>query len=136
MGTDLVVIERIGQVMERFPERFPARVFTEAELNQCAGRQAGRIACLAKRFAAKEAFAKALGSGMRDGLWFNQMEVGNDALGRPVMRVSGESARALERLRLIHQAREVAIHLSLADDGGFALAYVVLESVGVVDMPG
>ncbi|MBF0416798.1 MAG: holo-ACP synthase [Magnetococcales bacterium] len=127
IGTDLVEIARIRQAMVRFPERFVSRIFTEAELSACARRQ--EVSCLAKRFAAKEALAKALGSGMRDGVWFTGMEVVNDALGRPAMRVSGETARQLVGLQERVGAREVVIHLSLADEGGFALAHVVLEGL-------
>ncbi|GAB0056597.1 Holo-[acyl-carrier-protein] synthase [Candidatus Magnetaquicoccaceae bacterium FCR-1] len=127
IGTDLVAIDRIGKALERHPERFSAKVYTDAERQACALRQ--ETACLAKRFAAKEALAKALGTGMRDGVWFTGMEVGNDPLGRPTLRVNGETARRLEALRVRSGAREVVIHLSLADESGLALAYVVLEGV-------
>ncbi|MBF0165041.1 MAG: holo-ACP synthase [Magnetococcales bacterium] len=127
IGTDLVEIARIGKALERHPERFAAKVFTDAERQACARRQ--ETACLAKRFAAKEAMAKALGTGMRDGVWFTGMEVENDPLGRPTLRVNGETARRLETLRDRSGAQKVVIHLSLADEGGFALAHVVLEGV-------
>ncbi|MBF0284059.1 MAG: holo-ACP synthase [Magnetococcales bacterium] len=121
VGTDLVRVDRIAQARRRHGERFLRRLFTPVE--QAAGRgRADLDGFLAKRFAAKEALVKALGIGMRDGVWFTDMEVVNDPLGKPVMHCSGEVARRLEHL----QARA---HLSLTDEGGLAMAFVVLESV-------
>ncbi|MBF0342133.1 MAG: holo-ACP synthase [Magnetococcales bacterium] len=127
VGTDLVAIDRIAQAMRRFPDRFMERVLTPAEIRWCMGRQAMTAACCAKRFAAKEALVKALGTGMRGGIWFTEMELDNDPLGRPSMTLHGAAARRAEELAAIHGMEEVVIHLSLADEGGFALAHVVLE---------
>ncbi|MBF0626912.1 MAG: holo-ACP synthase [Magnetococcales bacterium] len=130
IGTDLVAIDRIGQSMQRHADRFLVRVFTAAEQALCAQRRATEVACFAKRFAAKEAMVKALGTGMRDGIWFTDVEVLNDALGRPVITLKGAAARRLHELAMGHGFAETRIHLSLADDGGMAMAHVVVEGCG------
>ncbi|MBF0142565.1 MAG: holo-ACP synthase [Magnetococcales bacterium] len=123
IGTDLVEIERIEEGLRRFGERLERRLFTPAESRLCEARRAQRSACFAKRFAAKEALVKALGTGMREGIWFTDIEVlpGND--GQPFLFFSGETGR---RLAALGQLR---VHLSLSDERGFALAMVVLERV-------
>ncbi|MBF0295067.1 MAG: holo-ACP synthase [Magnetococcales bacterium] len=126
VGTDLVRIERLERAIGRFPERFTQRVFTPAEQRLCEG-GGMRFACYAKRFAAKEALVKALGVGMRDGVWFTDVEVLNDGLGKPVMTLSGKSAQFLQELLRREQLSRAVIHLSLADEGGFALAHLILE---------
>ncbi|MBF0272475.1 MAG: holo-ACP synthase [Magnetococcales bacterium] len=127
IGTDLVSIERIEHILSRHADRFIQRVFTPAEQQLCGTRKAVSSACWAKRFAAKEALVKALGTGMRDGIWFTDVEILNDPLGRPVMTVTGEGARRLQALGSTHGVGTTRIHLSLADESGFALAYVILE---------
>ncbi|MBF0623889.1 MAG: holo-ACP synthase [Magnetococcales bacterium] len=117
IGTDLVRIERLASALERFGERFTIRIFTAAEIAHCRNRPP----CLAKRFAAKEAFAKALGTGFRDGIWFREIGVEHDALERPALIVSGNAARQMSRLGVTRA------HLSLSDEEGFALAMVILE---------
>ncbi|MBF0192008.1 MAG: holo-ACP synthase [Magnetococcales bacterium] len=126
-GTDLVSIARIEQILARHADRFVNRVFTPEEQRLCALRKAVSAACWAKRFAAKEAVVKALGTGMRDGIWFTDVEILNDPLGRPVVTVTGEGARRLRELGSAHGVEKIRIHLSLADESGFALAYVLLE---------
>jgi holo-[acyl-carrier protein] synthase len=120
IGVDIVEISRMEKVIERWGERFLRRVFTEGEIAFCQkkGRPAARFAL---RFAAKEAFAKALGSGFRDGLGFRQIEVKRDSNGRPILGLHGRGKKMCE-------GRGIAkSHLSLSDDGRYAIAMVVLE---------
>ncbi|MEO5364922.1 MAG: holo-ACP synthase [Magnetococcus sp. WYHC-3] len=123
LGSDLVDIARIRRALERFPERFAARVFTPGERAYCAA-WADPAACLSKRFAAKEAFVKALGSGFRGGLWFTDIEVVHGPLGNPALRLAPVARAALRRVRCHGPLR---VHLTLSDEGGMALAVVVLE---------
>ena len=123
LGSDLVRIDRLQRALDRFGDGFAKRVFTDGERQLCDGR-GNRAACFAKRFAAKEALAKALGTGMREGVWFRDVEVLNDDLGRPIMTVSGAARERMQTLGT------VTIHVSLSDEGGFALAFVVLERQG------
>ncbi len=123
LGSDLVRIDRLEKALLRFGDGFARRVFTDGERQLCDARK-NRAACYAKRFAAKEALTKALGTGMRGGIWFQDVEVLNDDLGRPVMTVSGAA-----RERMQHLGAETT-HVSLSDEGGFALAFVVLERQG------
>lgn len=119
VGSDLVAIHRIQGALERFGERFTRRIFLPQEVARCT-RTAQRAACLAKRFAAKEALVKALGTGMRDGIWFTDIQVVTATGGQPGIRLQGEARRCWESLG------SPTIHLSLSDDAGFALAFVVL----------
>ncbi|MBD1390005.1 holo-ACP synthase [Neiella sp. HB171785] len=121
LGNDLVEIDRIEQVLQRSPERFAARVLTANELRQFQQhKQPARF--LAKRFAAKEAAAKAIGTGIAAGVTFHDFEVSNDAAGRPLLALSGQ-ARQLAKERAVSHC-----WLSLSDERHYALATVVLES--------
>lgn len=121
VGSDLVRITRMEESIHRFGDRLLEKIFTPAEVDHC--RKGNRPAsCFAKRFAAKEALVKALGTGMRGGIWFRDVEVFSNDLGAPGLRLSGEAGR-----RLAHRA--VALHVSLSDDGDYALAFVVIEEV-------
>lgn len=111
--------------MTRFQDRFAQRIFTPAEQKLC-GLLKPNYGCFAKRFAAKEALVKALGVGMRDGIWFTDVEILNNDLGQPIMTLHGAAERCFQSILLAH-ACIGSIHVSLADDGGFALAYVILE---------
>lgn len=126
IGADLCNIDRIGETLERFGERFVLRVFTETERDR-SERRAERVASYAKRFAAKEACAKALGTGMRMGTAWREMGVVNLKSGRPTMELTGGAA---ERLKAItppgHRAE---IHLTITDDKPFAQAFVVIEAL-------
>lgn len=125
IGTDLANIERVQAALDRFGDRFTRRVFTEAE-RAYAARRKGQASTYAKRFAAKEACLKALGTGLIKGFAWQQMEVTNDAAGRPGLILSG---RALERLCEITPPGHIAdIHLSMTDDAPWAQAFVILES--------
>lgn len=120
IGTDVVRIDRLERAMQRFGQRFLDRLFTPEEQTRCSS-HVRPAACFAKRFAAKEALVKALGTGFRDGLWFTDITVENDAAGRPALRLSGPVAQALAA------HGEVRTHLSLSDELDLAMAFVVLE---------
>ncbi len=127
IGSDLCDIRRIERAMERFGDRFLLRVFTEAERSRAARRHERiRPATYAKRFAAKEACAKALGTGFRLGVFHSDMGVVNQATGQPTMRLTGGAAA---RLRSITPAGSlVAVHLTITDEFPFAFAQVTISS--------
>ncbi len=122
IGTDIVAIERFQRFIETGNTGVLDRLFTPAERSRCASRK-DAASCLAGRFAAKEAFLKALGTGLRYGLSWLDMEVSNNALGKPEMVLSGKAAEQF------HINRLVSIQLSVSHDGGSAVAMVVLESI-------
>ena len=125
IGTDLCNIERIEGTLLRFGDRFRDRVFTEVELRKARSRQ-GEAATLAKRWAAKEACSKALGTGLRMGIAWRDMAVSNLPTGQPVMRVTGWAA---ERLRqMTPPGHEAILHVTLTDDHPWAQAFVVIEA--------
>ena len=125
IGSDLADIRRIEKTLEQFGERFVARIFTDVERRKSEGR-AARAASYAKRFAAKEACAKALGTGMRAGVFWRDMEVVNRPGGQPMMRLTGG---ALSRLNaLTPPGHEAVVHVSLTDDPPLAQAFVVIEA--------
>jgi holo-[acyl-carrier protein] synthase len=126
IGSDLVEIARIEQVIARHGERFLARIFTEAERAR-AERRANRAATYAKRFAAKEACAKALGTGLRNGVFWRDMGVVNLPSGRPTLKLSGG---ALARLQAITpKGYEAQIDLTITDEGPMAQAFVVISAL-------
>ncbi|MBF0188221.1 MAG: holo-ACP synthase [Magnetococcales bacterium] len=120
IGTDIVAVERIRQATERWGEKFLHRIYTASEISHCQTMQ-NPSPCLAKRFAAKEALVKALGTGMRDGIWFTDIQVSNNASGKPSIKLHGTACRYLEAMG------GGTIHLSLSDDDGRAMAFVVIE---------
>lgn len=125
IGSDLCDIRRIERSLERFGERFTHRVFTEGERRRSDRRKA-RAPSYARRFAAKEACAKALGTGIRRGVFWRDMEVVNAPGGRPTMRLTGG---ALEHLNAMTPAgHEAVVHVSLTDDPPMAQAFVVIEA--------
>jgi len=126
IGADLCDIGRIEETLERFGERFVARCFTEIERRR-SERRAGRAASYAKRFAAKEACAKALGTGLRHGVFWRDMGVVNLPSGQPTMRLTGGAAA---RLAAITPAGcEAFIHLTITDEHPIAQAFVVIEAL-------
>ena len=129
LGEDLVEIARIRRLIEEKNERFLRKCFTsfEIEKGQTHATEDRRISYFAKRFAAKEACLKALGTGMREGLGWHDMEIGNDDLGRPILNVSGGVEK---RLALITPSGYTPhIHITLSDEAGLAKATVILEAV-------
>ena len=126
IGTDLANIERIQGTLDRFGDRFRNRVFTENEQRKAAAR-VDVAATYAKRWAAKEACSKALGTGLRMGIAWKDMHVTNLHTGQPVMHVTGWAARRLERMT--PEGHESVIHVTLTDDHPWAHAMVVIEAL-------
>jgi holo-[acyl-carrier protein] synthase len=125
IGSDLVDVRRIAKVIERHGERFLDRIFTEAERAR-SDRKRDRAASYAKRFAAKEACAKALGTGMRAGVFWRDMGVVNLPSGRPTMQLTGG---ALDRLNAITpEGCAAVIDLTITDEGPLAQAFVVISA--------
>ncbi len=128
IGSDLTDIRRISDTLERFGDRFKQRVFTETERRR-SERKPDAAASFAKRFAAKEACAKALGTGLKRGVFWRDMGVENARSGQPTLVLTGG---ALARLQALTPSGSCAvIHLSLTDDHPYAQAFVVIESVPV-----
>jgi holo-[acyl-carrier protein] synthase len=126
IGTDLANIERVAGVLNRFGDRFRNRVFTERELARAAKRSE-EASTLAKRWAAKEACSKALGTGLAMGISWKDMAVTNLRSGAPCMEVTGWAA---ERLAFLTPPGHYAvIHVSLTDDAPWAQAFVVIEAL-------
>ncbi len=126
LGSDLADIRRIEATLERYGERFIARIFTDLEKAR-SERKADRAASYAKRFAAKEACAKALGTGLRAGVFWRDMGVVNLRSGAPTLALTGGAAK---RLAAITPAGlRPRIHLSLTDDHPYAQAFVVIEAL-------
>ena len=125
IGADLVDIRRIAEVIDRHGERFLARVFTPGERSR-ADTRTNRAASYAKRFAAKEACAKALGTGMRKGVFWRDMGVVNLRSGRPTLHLDGG---ALNRLRaLTPEGFEPQIDLTISDEWPLAQAFVIISA--------
>jgi holo-[acyl-carrier protein] synthase len=126
IGSDLCDIRRIEKVIDRHGDRFINRVFTDVERSR-AERKAGRIETYAKRFAAKEACSKALGTGFRRGVFFRDIGVVNLPSGRPTMKLTGGALRQLEGIT--PQGFEARIDVSLTDEYPLAQAFVVISTV-------
>lgn len=120
VGIDLVRIDRMQTLIERWGERFEVRVFTETEIAFCSGRK-NKVSCLAVRFAAKEAFVKALGLGLRTPVLWNDMEIRADKLGKPEIFLSERA------MKYCTERGITSWHLSLTDDGDYGAAVVVIE---------
>lgn len=120
LGTDIVEIVRIEAVVERSGDRLARRVLHQAEWELYQQHQQP-VRFLAKRFAVKEAAAKAFGTGIRNGLAFNQFEVFNDELGKPNIRVHGRAAKLAQEIGV------TSIHVSVADERRYACATVIIE---------
>jgi holo-[acyl-carrier protein] synthase len=130
LGSDITDARRIAKVIERHGDRFLSRVFTDVERAK-AERRKNRVETYAKRFAAKEACAKALGTGIRGGVWWRDMGVINMPSGRPTMALTGG---ALEQLQKITPAGHAAqIDLTITDEGPMAVAFVVISAVPARD---
>ncbi|MCL2384826.1 MAG: holo-ACP synthase [Alphaproteobacteria bacterium] len=127
-GNDLCDIRRIESSLERFGERFLVRCFTETERAKSDGR-AARAASYAKRFAAKEACAKALGTGFRAGVAFRDMGVVNMPTGKPTLKLTGGAAARLQALT--PPGHIALIHLTLTDEYPLAQAQVIIEAVAM-----
>lgn len=126
IGADLADIRRIEQTLERFGERFTNRVFTEIERSR-SDRKPHRAASYAKRWAAKEACSKALGTGVRMGVVWTEMGVVNLPSGQPTLTLTGGAATRLAKM--MPSDHEAHIHLTMTDDLPFAQAFVVIEAL-------
>ena len=120
IGVDLTHVPRIESTLKRWEERFLRRVYTADEISFCRGRvHAAR--CFAMRFAAKEAFSKALGTGMRQGIFWRDIEVFHNKWGKPGLNLYGNALAMTRKSNIIHT------HVTLSDEGEYAIAMVVLE---------
>ena len=126
LGNDLVDIRRIEKSLERRGERFKKRIFTDAEIDYCEAK-GNPAANFAKRFAAKEACAKALGTGFAEGVYWKDMCVVNDELGKPTMVLSGG---AMDRLnKLLPKGASAQIDLTITDEYPMAQAIVIMTAI-------
>jgi len=126
IGSDLIDIRRIEKSLERFGERFTHRCFTEIE-RQKSDRRKLRAASYAKRFAAKEACSKALGTGLAKGVFWRDMGVVNLPGGKPTMHLTGGAKQRLESM--VPAGHDPAIHLTITDDFPLAQAFVIIEAL-------
>ena len=126
LGNDIIDIRRVEKTIERYGERFLSRVFTDTERTK-SDRRSLRAASYAKRFAAKEACSKALGTGFRRGVYWRDMGVVNLPSGRPTLELTGGAARVLEELT--PAGHEVRIDLTITDDFTTAQAIVIISAV-------
>ena len=126
LGSDLCSIERIQNSLERYGERFEYRVFTEIERAKARRRPFTIAGTYAKRFAAKEAFSKAVGTGFKRGVYMKDIGVVNAPPGAPTLALAGGAAKRLAELT--PDGHEAFIHLTLTDDHPWAQAFVIIES--------
>ena len=132
LGSDITDVRRVAKVIERHGDRFLTRVFTESERAR-AERRKNRVETYAKRFAAKEACSKALGTGIRGGVWWRDMGVINLPSGKPSMKLTGG---ALKRLQTITPAGyEPQIDLTITDEGPMAVAFVIISAEPAAPKP-
>lgn len=126
MGSDLCNIERIQASLDRFGDKFEQRVFTDTEIAKAARRPYTKAATLAKRFAAKEAFSKAVGTGFKAGVFMKDIGVVNLPSGAPTLALSGGAKARLDALT--PPGASLFVHLTLTDDHPWAQAFVILEA--------
>ncbi len=119
-GVDIVEVSRVAEAIERHGERIERRVFTDEEIAYCRGRGARMAECYAARFAAKEAFTKALGTGVAGGISWNEIGVTRASSGKPALTLTGVAAERAEGL---------LVHLSLSHTASAAIAMVVIERI-------
>jgi holo-[acyl-carrier protein] synthase len=125
LGSDLCNIERIQRSLDRFGERFIARVFTETERAKAERRPFTRAGTYAKRFAAKEAFSKAVGTGFKRGVFMKDIGVVNLPSGQPTLALTGGAKERLDAL--VPPGHAARVHLTMTDDHPFAMAVVIIE---------
>lgn len=127
LGSDLCNIDRIANSLDRFGERFENRVFTDIERAKARRRPFTIAGTYAKRFAAKEAFSKAVGTGFKRGVFMKDIGVVNAPSGAPTLALTGGAAKRLEQM--IPQGHEAHIHLTLTDDHPWAQAFCIIEAL-------
>jgi len=128
LGNDICEIKRIEETLQKFGERFTNRCFTPIERDK-SDRRKNRSASYAKRFCAKEACAKALGTGLSNGVFWRDMGVVNLPSGKPTMHLSGGAAKVLQYI--VPKGYKPHIHLSITDDGGMAQTFVIIEAIKI-----
>jgi holo-[acyl-carrier protein] synthase len=128
IGSDISDARRVAKVLERHGDRFIDRVFTPVERAKAEKRR-NRVETYAKRFAAKEACAKALGTGIRSGVWWRDMGVVNLPSGRPTLELTGGAKRRLQAIT--PKGYEARIDLTITDEGPMAHAFVVISAVAI-----
>jgi holo-[acyl-carrier protein] synthase len=126
IGNDVIDIRRIEETLEKYGERFIQRLFTDVEIRK-SEKRAQRAASYAKRFAAKEACSKALGTGFRAGVYWKDMGVVNEPSGKPTMTLTGGAKKHLDRMTPAGHA--IRIHVTITDDFPYAHAFVMIEAV-------
>ena len=126
IGSDLCNIERIQESVDRFGERFLNRVFTDVERAKAARRPMTVAGTLAKRFAAKEAFSKAVGTGFKRGVFMKDIGVVNSASGAPSLHLTGGARARLDELA--PAGHSIEVHLTMTDDHPWAQAFVILTA--------
>ena len=126
IGNDMIDIRRVEKTLARHGSRFTERIFTSVERIKSEGRK-NRVASYAKRFAAKEACAKALGTGISRGVWWKDMGVVNLPSGKPTMELTNNAKRILEKMT--PEGHKAIIHLTITDDFPWAQAFVIIEAV-------
>jgi len=131
LGSDMMDIRRIEKTLLRHGNRFTKRVFTEIERDK-SERRKNRAASYAKRFAAKEACAKALGTGIAKGIWWRDMGVVNLPSGKPTMVLTGGAAKKLDMM--VPEHHQALIHLTITDDDPWAQAFVIIEVLPILNM--
>lgn len=134
IGSDLCNIERIQKSLDRFGDRFTSRVFTDVERAKAEGRPFTRAGTYAKRFAAKEAFSKAVGTGFKRGVFMKDIGVVNQASGAPTLALTGGAKQRLDDMTPEGHAAEV--HLTMTDDHPFAQAFVIITARPVQGVEG
>jgi holo-[acyl-carrier protein] synthase len=129
IGSDLCNIERIQASLDRFGDRFERRVFTDVERAKAERRPLTRAGTYAKRFAAKEAFSKAVGTGFKRGVFMRDIGVVNKASGEPTLALTGGAQRRLDELT--PEGHAAQIHLTMTDDHPFAQAFVIITAIPI-----
>jgi len=133
IGSDLCNIERIQNSLDRFGERFTQRVFTEVERAKAESRPFTRAGTYAKRFAAKEAFSKAVGTGFKRGVFMRDIGVVNQRSGAPTLALTGGARERLDAL--VPAGHRAEVHLTMTDDHPFAQAFVIITAVPLEKEP-
>ncbi|MFV0643811.1 MAG: holo-ACP synthase [Sphingomonadaceae bacterium] len=127
LGSDLCNIDRIAHSLDRFGERFENRVFTQVERDKARRRPFTIAGTYAKRFAAKEAFSKAVGTGFSQGVFMRDIGVINAPSGAPTLELTGGASSRLARM--VPDGHEAKIHLTLTDDHPWAQAFIIIEAL-------
>ena len=129
IGSDLCNVERIQRSLDRWGERFVRRVFTDVERAKAEGRPYSRAGTYAKRFAAKEAFSKAVGTGFKRGVFMKDIGVINQASGAPTLALTGGAKQRLDEM--IPEGHAAEVHLTMTDDHPFAQAFVIITATPI-----